>query len=36
MPWILNLNIGTINEYIKELAYYIDFQGHMYIKVFAQ
>jgi len=36
MPWILNLNIGTINEYIKELAYYIDIQGHMYIKVFAQ
>ncbi len=31
-----NLNIGARNGYIKKLAYNIDFQGHMYIKVFAQ
>jgi len=38
MQWNLNLNlnIGTINEYIKKLAYNIDFQAHRYIKVFAQ
>ncbi len=35
MPWNFNSNIGARNAYIKKLAYNIDFQGHMYIKVFA-
>ncbi len=36
MPRNFNLNIGTINKYIKNMAYNIDFRAHMYIKVFAQ